>query len=442
MLTSDTDPLTVPADTGANTALNVVLLPALIVAGTLNPVMLKPTPGVTLACVIVSVAVPPFVRLIVCELLFPVTTFPKLALVGFADNCGWMPVPESGIVAGDPGALLVIEMLPLAVPAVVGANVVVKEAFAPALMLVGTANPLRLNPVPLALAAVIVRVAFPVLVKVMLCGELAPTSTLPKFTLAGLIESWACVATPVPLSAIVRGEPGALLVIEMLPLALPATVGANFAVKDVFCPAFRVIGVANPLMLKPLPEGLAPDIVTLAVPVFVSVTPTDPLLPTSRFPKLTPAGLAESCPWVPVPVRAIIRVGLVAVLVMVIEPATAPGVVGANWAVNDVVCPAPKFNGRASPLTLNPAPLALACEIVTFVLPVFVSVTVCGLELPTTTLLKAMLPGFATNVAFDATPLPARLRVCGESGAPSVNTMLPVTPAAVVGANCTLNDAL
>ena len=86
--------------------------------------------------------------------------------------------------------MLVIEMLPLAAPAVVGANDAVKEALWPALMFVGIASPLMLNPLPLALAAEIVRVAFPVFVRVMVCGELVElTCTLPKFTLPGLIES-------------------------------------------------------------------------------------------------------------------------------------------------------------------------------------------------------------------------------------------------------------
>ena len=129
-------------------------------------------------------------------------------------------------------------------------------------------------------------------------------------------------------------------------------------------------------------------------------------------------------------------------LVIVIEPDAAPVAVGENWAVNDVLCPAPKVNGRESPLMLNPVPVALAWEIVTLVLPVFVSVTVCGLDVPTTTPLKAMLPGFAINVEFAATALPAKLSVCGELGAPSVNTMLPVTPPDVAGVNCTLKDAL
>lgn len=59
---------------------------------------------------------------------------------------------------------------------------------------------------------------------------------------------------------------------EMLPEALPATAGANLALNVVFWPALRVIGTVIPLKLKPVPEGLAAEIVTLEVPVFVNVT--------------------------------------------------------------------------------------------------------------------------------------------------------------------------
>lgn len=36
---------------------------------------------------------------------------------------------------------------------------------------------------------------------------------------------------PEPVKAMVIGEPGAVLTIEILPVALPAAVGENFAVK-------------------------------------------------------------------------------------------------------------------------------------------------------------------------------------------------------------------
>jgi hypothetical protein len=75
----------------------------------------------------------------------------------------------------------------------------------------------------------------------------------------------------VPLSAIVSGEPGALLVIEMLPEVLPVAAGANLAVNEVFEPALIVTGVVRPDMLKPVPDADAAEIVMLAVPEFVSV---------------------------------------------------------------------------------------------------------------------------------------------------------------------------
>jgi len=77
--------------------------------------------------------------------------------------------------------------------------------------------------------------------------------------------------TPVPDNPIASGEPGALLVIETLPLALPVVVGVNLAVNEVFAPALIVTGTVIPLMLKPVPDALAAEIVTLAVPEFVSV---------------------------------------------------------------------------------------------------------------------------------------------------------------------------
>ena len=67
--------------------------------------------------------------------------------------------------------------------------------------------------------------AVPELVIVTACDPLLPTKTFPKLKLDGLAVS--CPCTPVPLKTIVAGEPGALLVIEMLPVALPVDAGAN-----------------------------------------------------------------------------------------------------------------------------------------------------------------------------------------------------------------------
>ena len=90
-----------------------------------------------------------------------------------------MPVPDRAIAAGEPGALLTTEMLPLAGPADVGAKVAVNDVLLPALMLIGIVAPLMPNPVPEAVACVTVRVALPEFVKVIVWGTLLPTATLP-----------------------------------------------------------------------------------------------------------------------------------------------------------------------------------------------------------------------------------------------------------------------
>ena len=101
---------------------------------------------------------------------------------------------------------------------------------------------------------------------------------------------------PVPVREIASGEPGALLLIETLPLAAPDVVGENLTSNDVFWPALMVVGTVKPEILKAEPLAVAAEIVTLAVPVFESVTGTVPLLPTSKLPKLMLDGLALSAP--------------------------------------------------------------------------------------------------------------------------------------------------
>src|SRR5271163_4482982 len=111
-------------------------------------------------------------------------------------------------------------MLPVTLPAEVGENVTGKVTLAPALI-VCAPNPVKLNPVPEGVALAIFNEPLPEFVRVTFWEELLPTATLPNDTLAGLIVSCGCDCVPVPLRAIVRGDPGALLVIETLPVAAP-----------------------------------------------------------------------------------------------------------------------------------------------------------------------------------------------------------------------------
>jgi hypothetical protein len=222
LLTSVTVPVTLPAALGPKTALNVVDWPAAMFTGAVIPEVLKPAPA-TVTEEIVTVALPPFVSVTVCELLVPVVTLPNDALVGVADNCGWVPVPLNVIVVGEFGALLTIEMLPLALPAEVGANLALNVVLSPAPNVRGVLNPLMLRPAPDTVALDSVMLAVPEFVNVMDCVPLLPTATDPKLTLEGLAATWPCV--PVPVNAMAAGEPGALLTIEMLPVAAPEVVG-------------------------------------------------------------------------------------------------------------------------------------------------------------------------------------------------------------------------
>jgi hypothetical protein len=77
--------LRLPAELGVNITLKVTFWPAAMLIGTVRPEMLNPTP-VTLAREIVTLAVPGFCSVIVCE-LEPVATAGKLALMGVAESC-------------------------------------------------------------------------------------------------------------------------------------------------------------------------------------------------------------------------------------------------------------------------------------------------------------------------------------------------------------------
>lgn len=131
-----TDPLDEVADVGVNTALKFSVPPAATVLEVLIPETLKPEP-LTLTCDKESVELPLFFSVITSELLYPTATLPKLTLVGLTEPSDCSPVPLRAIVAGEPGALLVIEILPAALPSDVGANVTVNVVFAPTLIVVG-----------------------------------------------------------------------------------------------------------------------------------------------------------------------------------------------------------------------------------------------------------------------------------------------------------------
>lgn len=63
-----------------------------------------------------------------------------------------------------------------------------------------------------------------------------------------------------------------LELIVNIPLAVPAADGVKTVLKVAPCPELSVIGKLAPVMLKPPPVAAALVTVTLAPPVFVTVT--------------------------------------------------------------------------------------------------------------------------------------------------------------------------
>ena len=108
-----------PALAGVKATLKVMLWPAATVAGSVNPVTLKPFP-VTLAWESVKSALPEFVTVIVCVLVLPTTTFPKATVDGTTESCDSTPVPVTETVRDESTASLTSTRLALTSPTAEG----------------------------------------------------------------------------------------------------------------------------------------------------------------------------------------------------------------------------------------------------------------------------------------------------------------------------------
>ena len=262
-------PLAEPALVGEKVTVNVTLWFEVSVVGSVNPLTENAAP-VTLAWDRVAGDPPVFVNVSDLPLLLPTWTLPKERVVGFAAIvAGVTPVPVSGILRLGFDPLEVMLMLPLAAPLAVGANSTVNVVLCPAFNVTGRVKPLRLNPLPLAVAAEMVRAVPPVLVKVSDLLELVPTCTLPKARLAGFAVSCP-TATPVP--EIERTTLPALVEKVTLPVKFPAPVGANVTLSEAVPLAWRVSGRARLPIVNPAPLKVAWLTVISVPPLLERVT--------------------------------------------------------------------------------------------------------------------------------------------------------------------------
>ncbi|HEY4978236.1 MAG TPA: hypothetical protein VII25_03640, partial [Candidatus Acidoferrum sp.] len=209
LLTSETLPVTAPADCGANCTLKLLDAPGLIDSGRLNELVENPLP-VALTCVIVSTPVPLFVICIVCVFGAPTVTFPKLTLEGVSVTPAWTPLPLTGITALDPCVLETVTF-PVTVSAAEGLNVKFSAAFCPGVNVSPVAIPLAFTSLAFTLTCEIVTLALPLFVIVTLLELELPELTLPKLMLLGLGDIVTDAATPVPLTATTFGELSASL---------------------------------------------------------------------------------------------------------------------------------------------------------------------------------------------------------------------------------------
>lgn len=250
----------------------------------------------------------------------------------------------------------------------------------------------------------------------------------------------AAVAVPVAVSVVVEGW--ALLVNVRVALSAPATSGVNVTVNGALCPARIVTGSDRPLIVNSELFELAAVTVTFA-PVALRFPVAVPLVPATTLPIAMGAGVAVSCPAVadPVPVRGMVKVGLEPFEVTVTLPLALPADSGAKVTLKVALCPAVSAAGVEIPLTVNPVPLLPTCEMVTVDPPVFVTVSDNACLLPTVTVPKLRLVGFAPT-APSATPVPDIGRDSGELGASEVIVTLPLALPAVGGENVAVNVVL
>jgi hypothetical protein len=200
----------------------------------------------------------------------------------------------------------------------------------------------------------------------------------------------------------------ALLVTVTVPESDPVLVGANLTLSVSFPPGATVTGVATELKVKAVPAMPTAETVTLEEPLLEIAMDLVRLVFTVTLPNATLVGDAASVPAVvevPVPLKAIFREGLAALLVTVTAPERAPVEVGVNFTLNVRVFPAPSVTGVVTGVREKPVPLALIAEMLTFALPELVTTTDFVLDFCNATLPNGTELGEAASVP-DAVEVP------------------------------------
>jgi hypothetical protein len=81
------------------------------------------------------------------------------------------------------------------------------------------------------------------------------------------------------------------------------------------------------------------------------------------LPKLTVAGTTEICGVMPTPLKATVKLGLLALLVTVTLPVTVPMAVGVKVTLKEAWLPLAKLRGTVIPVAEKPVPVTAIFEI-------------------------------------------------------------------------------
>jgi hypothetical protein len=210
--------------------------------------------------------------------------------------CGAVPVPVKLKECGLPLALSVMVRVALRAPSPDGVKVTLTVTLPPAGTLMGNVDGLMLNSVALApdkVALDTVSVPLPVLVTVTVSVFDVFTGWLPKLTDAG-VELKLGAVVPVPVRINACGLPLALSDIVRVALRAPSPAGVKVTLTVTLLPAGTLIGNVDGLKLNSAalaPDKAALDIVSVALPVLVTVTVSVFDVFTGWLPKLTDAGV-------------------------------------------------------------------------------------------------------------------------------------------------------
>jgi hypothetical protein len=149
----------------------------------------------------------------------------------------------------------------------------------------------------------------------------------------------------------------------------------------------------------------------------------------------------EGVPAAPVPDTEIDGVVVELLAIVIVAPA-APDVVGVNATLSAADWLGVRTVPALTPLVLKTPVAPLIREMVMFELPLFVSVVLSELLLPTFTLPKLSVVGLALRTEVAVVPVPLRLIAVGDPGTFVLNEMLPVTLPAEAGAKTALKVML